>query len=199
MAPLLRPLIVLCLMVYPVAARAQISATANTSDVDEAAIKVQSLCFRPGPLPHCRSAILTEWAIASQRFCDGFSNEHSLQWSVGGLHNLDTHNSLGADLVFGPPVGTSHLGLDLRYRRWVTPRVSLDFMPGVMWVQGSERSDGARITAQTAVNISNFSLFIQMEQQSDDPRVYFGAKLGSWPGAALGLIAYSFVALQPET
>lgn len=92
-------------------------------------------CFRGQPLPTCKSFWITESSLIAstgQRF--KIASDGNSFWSVeiGWMRNLSPKVAVGG----GVAAGDSFVSLRPRYRRWVTPKTSVDGIVGVRWEPG---------------------------------------------------------------
>jgi hypothetical protein len=101
------------------------------------------LCLKQHPEPRCTTCLLTEFAIVVSGESSSeppYDNSgYYLILRLGAERNLGRRQAVGADLytAFNPDV--ARYGIQLRYRRWLSPTVALDLAPGVLL--GSDSMD----------------------------------------------------------
>ena len=164
------------------------------------AVAVGQSCFRGRLEPACRAFTvleftggirLTEKSVPTDR------NQTFLYWSGGYLKNIGSRSALGAAFKLTADSDGHRYGPVARYRRWLGPRSSLDFAPGI-YVGGKENFTAPRFpspTADVALNYRDwlgFAIGIDALRQADGPtqwQWHAGMRFGTWlaPLATLGL------------
>ena len=156
----------------------------------------KGLCFGPGRLTDCRTILLTEVSINSQRFGDG----GLFSWEIGGMVNIDGAQAVGATLAIGARDSRNgHWGVNARYRRFFENIGFVDLSPGIVVVGTDYDGKRLRLTADLSVGVPLGGVFTHFESNRDSGALGFGAKLGSWAGLVLGVLTYTAVQIVPYT
>ncbi len=175
---------------------------------DELGLQARTVCFRPAPLSHCRSFLLTQ-ARFQYRLSPESANPTRwyLTGDVGWMMNVSERSALGMSVFGGPEFGFEEIqyGVKARYRRWLGERTGIDVSLGT--VLGTESNIGRPgFTGAVEFNmldLVSFSVGLDYTSQSTcalaasatawscgsayGTRTYVGATLGS----QLGIAAYS--------
>lgn len=112
----------------------------------------------------------------------------NLTFQAGALANVAAHSAVGGVIVAGVFQNDVRLGVRGRYRHWVTDRLTIDVAPGVLLYNETFTTDSPGFTAELAVGYADWiALTAQLDvvplEFGTDTRAYFGAKIGSYPGA----------------
>ena len=151
-------------------------------------------CFRGRPQPFCRAFLITEFGIA-QGFALGANvGEHPAilaTWEFGSMVNVGKDHAVGIAVV-AHALDISGFGIRPRYRKWLSPTVSLDVAPGIL----IHRRVG--LTGQVALNFADYAALTAQVLTSEEDfgevgrrrvRLYVGGRLGSVPGTVMGIAA----------
>jgi hypothetical protein len=158
------------------------------------------VCFRSQPQPQCSGSIVLEFTGATrlnERSSPLNHNAAFIYWSGGYLHNLSARSSLGAAFKLTADSDGHRYGPTLLYRRWLSPRASLDFAPGV-FLSGEDNVARLQFPSPTADVALNYAGWLGLAVGVDALREvgrstewqgHAGLRFGTWlaPIATLGL------------
>ncbi|KPK81606.1 MAG: hypothetical protein AMS25_05485 [Gemmatimonas sp. SM23_52] len=144
-------------------------------------------CFRGRPARECRQFLITEAGYAR-----GARDGWLLMSELGFMHNLNDKNALGGTVLAGMVSDDVQIGLKLRYRRWLSSKLTLDASPGVILHHGNHRAPG--FTGHVGVGYGDYlglTLLVQaipLEGEDTEVRSYFGFRVGSYLGRAASIL-----------
>lgn len=114
-------------------------------------------CFRPRPLPACRSFWVVE--MGALLLLEGTvetipETPHSpaqssaafgphLSWELGHMANVGSRTAVGGTVLLGVGGPAERLGAKLRYRHWLGGNSSLEVAPGFLYAQVGGHSQRA--------------------------------------------------------
>ena len=173
-----------------------------------------SVCFKPKPLPDCRSFAIVELELASMRHHnpETFSDPRQTSYfgtldsflsvDVGWLHNRRDGSALGGTLAVATMFGDGgRFALKARYRRWMTNRSALDLQAGPLAVSGGSNGSpfgrngalGATVGAAFAYRdyVAVVADVDAVKGDRGQTASFIGVRAGSWaaPIFAVGLLA----------
>ncbi len=170
---------------------------------------VEATCWRGRPGPACNNFWLTEFGIGWRlddvsdpvRADEAFS--YYAAYDAGPMFNVGEQLAVGGTLSL-KTLGEGYIGVHGRLRWWLDDDWALDFSPGVFIWGGSndERYElefpalSARVMLSYGdwVGISVGLDQVRVEGSGSDVDLYGGVYLGSYPGAAVGLV-FALVAI----
>ncbi len=155
-------------------------------------------CFRGRPLPECRSFWITE-AGTLYRFDLPQTNDkwHATlmyNWEVGLMVNQSERYAIGGSLFFNFDDLTNHtlVGFRARYRRWLSPRISLDIAPGI--ILSESKTDNVAFSGEVMLGADDLiAAVVRLDMRenrfkySDNFAWYGGLRLRSYPGLVAGI------------
>lgn len=149
-------------------------------------------CFRGKPNSDCRSFWITEagalYRFAKVKTHDEWFATLMYNWELGLMFNRNTPDAIGATLFldFDDYLNNVQTGIRLRYRRWLSHRISLDIAPGVV-VTGS-KVDNMFPSAEILVNAGDFvALTLRLDMRHRRVTGYGGIRFCSYPGVVVGI------------
>ncbi len=193
-----------------------ISNGSQTAREDGESGKGDGFCFRARPSPRCGSFLVTEFSYLKRFSRSGYNirnnnNDFYFLGEVGWMKNLDKKNAIGGTIYFGLDDNDSELAFKPRYRRWLSPKISLDLSMGPIiknfggyWHEGPGFIGQAQLGFNdvvmliTQLNIKQYRDYsylndvwsISGQGMKDTEKVWYGGiKIGSHPGLAILIIA----------
>ena len=97
--------------------------------------RIPALTWRGHPYPGTRSFLITELALMYRldRYpYFRFPSRTALTFDVGWMKNVGARHAVGFSGYAMPSDQTTRLGIRGRYRRWLSPSLSVDVSPGVI-------------------------------------------------------------------
>ncbi len=155
----------------------------------------QRLCFRGQPT--CSSFFITEAGIGFRLNPDPADPNPSgrlLAGELGWMRNQNHRWAWGATAFLGFGDKADGLGIRPRFRRWLSRTMSLDLAPGLVRHIHSGGSDWG-FAGYGAVSIGDWlaltgqALTVRTYTNRRGIAWYGGARLGSYPGVAAGIVA----------
>ena len=120
-------------------------------------------CFRPRPLPACKSFFITEYSVGGTIGSGARAGDLYFSGELGWMSNVAKRSAIGGSLQYyglGDGNGGMRHGFKSRYRRWLTETTSVDFAAGLLW---GERVRAPGFTGHAAVNFGSLGVGIQVE------------------------------------
>lgn len=110
-------------------------------------------------------------------------NRSLLAVQVGWMRNLGKHSAVGGDVMAGLTGGRGLVAVRPRYRRWLSPRMSVDV--GVGPVVAPSFGASAEVSLSVADLVALTSELAVLDQGGNSTTTwYVGAKTGSYAGLA---------------
>jgi len=97
--------------------------------------RIPGLTWRGHPYPGTRSFMITELALMYRldRYpYSRFPSRTAVTFDLGWMKNVGTRHAVGFSGYAMPADQTTRLGIRGRYRRWLSPSLSVDVSPGVI-------------------------------------------------------------------
>lgn len=97
--------------------------------------RISSLTWRGHPYPETRSFLITELGLMYRldRYpYSRFPSRTAVTFDLGWMKNVGTRHAVGFSGYAMPSDETTRLGIRGRYRRWLSPSLSVDISPGVI-------------------------------------------------------------------
>ena len=97
--------------------------------------RTSSLTWRGHPYPETRSFLITELGLMYRldRYpYSRFPSRTAVTFDLGWMKNVGTRHAVGFSGYAMPSDETTRLGIRGRYRRWLSPSLSVDISPGVI-------------------------------------------------------------------
>jgi hypothetical protein len=97
--------------------------------------RIPGLAWRGRPYPGTRSFMITELGVMYRmdRYpYSRFPSRTAVTFDLGWMKNVGTRHAVGFSGYAMPADQTTRLGIRGRYRRWLSPRLSVDVSPGVI-------------------------------------------------------------------
>ncbi len=162
-----------------------------------APLDAQGFCFHGRPHDRCSAFLVTE---AGAAFSVPTDDDANFTFQTGVLVNVGSRSAVGGVLLGGAFQGDGRFGARVRYRHWLTPTLTLDVAPGLLLVNDAFTSREPGFTGEVAVGWGDWvAVTAQLEvlpfEFTTDTRAFFGAKLGSYPGAVATAGAAVWVAI----
>ena len=161
-------------------------------------------CFEGRPLAMCKMFWITDFTVTMRLLDDDRRNLRSdiplFTWELGAMINVTPRSALGAALFLGIDDNGGLVGVRPRYRRWLAGGNVLDLAVGLYI---SHADNTPTVTGQLDLGsdaiafIGRVDLFAPLpcasrpnapSTCSSSVRLTVGAKLGSRPGLATGLL-----------
>jgi len=98
-------------------------------------MRTRALTWRGHPYPESRSFLITELGVMYRldRYpYSRFPSRTALTFDLGWMKNVGTRHAVGFSGYAMPADQTTRLGIRGRYRRWLSPSLSVDVSPGVI-------------------------------------------------------------------
>jgi hypothetical protein len=158
------------------------------------------VCFRGRPAPTCRAFTVLEFTGALRMNGKSAQTDNSsafFYWTAGLLVNRGERSALGAGFKVTADSDGHRYGPVFRYRRWLGPRTSLDFAPGI-FLGGEDNFTTLRFPSATAdialttgdlVGVAVGMDVLRARGGDTQWQVHAGLRLGSWlaPLGTIGL------------
>jgi hypothetical protein len=150
-------------------------------------------CFQPRALPACRSFWVTEFGVqwfVSQPPGVNDRRRWLATWEVGWMRNRTPDDAVGGSVFLSANDNALRSGVRARYRRWTGGETALDVSPALIVFQADDDMEvrtelGAALQAGVTYH-DWIGLTTQVEAASGGVRFLVGARLGGFPGAAVG-------------
>lgn len=160
-------------------------------------LPAQGFCFHGHPQERCSAFLVTEAGVGLSVPTDDDAN---FTFQSGVLFNVGPRSAVGGVLIGGAFQNDARLGARVRYRHWVTPQLTLDVAPGLLFVNDAFTSREPGFSGELAVGYGEWvAVAAQLEvlpfEFATDTRAFFGLKLGSYPGAVATAGAALWVAV----
>jgi hypothetical protein len=162
-------------------------------------------CFQPRPMPACRSFWVTEFGVqwfVSQPPGVNDQRRWLATWEVGWMRNRTPDDAVGGSVFLSANDNALRSGVRARYRRWTGGETALDVSPALIVFQADDDMEvRTRLGAALQAGVTYhdwIGLTTQVEAASGGVRLLVGARLGGYPGAAVGA-ALPLVALWGAT
>ena len=110
-------------------------------------------------------------------------NRSLLAVYVGWMQNVGERSAVGGVVMAGLTGGRGLVAVRPRYRRWLSPRLSLDVGVGPMVAPGFGASAEVSVTVADLIALTS-ELAVLDQGGSGTTTWYFGAKTGSYAGLA---------------
>lgn len=145
----------------------------------------RDVCWHGRPLDACRSFMVTEFGIAN--FMNptdepGFFGRGYFAWQLGGMTNVSQTFAVGPVFLATTDDDRFWLGLRGRLRSRISSRFYLDLSVGP-YLNYSGYSWEVALGFDDWIALSHMR-----EYRSNWKQAHTGLKLGSWPGALVGLL-----------
>jgi hypothetical protein len=168
------------------------------------------VCYRARPLPPCRVVVLTNaggYATPMRTFDGGTRFRAIVDW--GFIVNTTARDAVGASAFLMLDENEFSAGAAMRYRRWLSPRRSLDISVGTPLSDGDLRRGSVlgmiKYNPDHWVGFALRPEYARRQEFTCNPacvertvstgRVYGGVELGWYPGLGVSLGGGVFVAL----
>jgi len=112
-------------------------------------------CFRGKPRPKCGSFLIVETGYLSRLTeSDQTNYENMITSDFGLMFNCSRNSSVGGTFSFTTDGDGTDIGIGVRYRRWLSRRLALDFSPRVIFLRaGGWDLDSPGYQISTSVSI----------------------------------------------
>lgn len=161
-------------------------------------------CFRGRPLPECRLFWITEAGVCYR--LDSHDTDHwknrkwheklLYSWELGLMVNRNKGHALGGSLFldYDDFMDNTQIGVRVRYRRWISRLIRIDFAPGAI-LNGSAIQDEA-FSGLVALNADDYvavtlrldvTAWDRSRTHGNDFAWYGGLKFCSYPGLVVGI------------
>jgi hypothetical protein len=162
-----------------------------------APLAAQGLCFHGHPQARCSAFLVTE---AGAAFSVPIDDDPNLTFQAGVMFNVGPRSAVGGVLLGGAFQNDARLGARVRYRHWLTPKLTLDVAPGLLFVNDAFTSQEPGFSGELSVGYGEWvAVTAQLEvlpfEFATETRGFFGLKLGSYPGAVATAGAAVWVAI----
>ncbi|MDH3292516.1 MAG: hypothetical protein OEO20_12480 [Gemmatimonadota bacterium] len=162
-----------------------------------APLPAQGFCFHGRPQARCSAFLVTEAGAALSVPTD---DDPNITFQTGVLFNVGPRSAVGGVLLGGAFQNDARLGARVRYRHWLTPKLTLDVAPGLLFVNDAFTSQEPGFSGEVSVGYGEWAaVTAQLEvlpfEFATETRAFFGLKLGSYPGAAATVGAALWVAI----
>ena len=152
-------------------------------------------CFRPRPLPRCSGFAITEFGplfFLTPSPGDPHDGRTVLvSWEAGYMVNRSATRAVGANLFLAANDNQLRFGVRGRYRLWGRDGSALDLGPGIILLNSDsdlEVGGALGLAAQVSYGWRDLvSAVGQAELVGEGLSVQAGARIGSAPGAILGV------------
>ena len=160
----------------------------------EAAAAPAAACFRPGPPSACRSFWITEFGV-SRIVTDppGYEDYRRtlVTWEAGRMFAAGGRRAVGGTLFLASNDNQFRFGVRARHRTWGPAGAALDLSAGLILLHSDvdlavEPALGVDLQAAVAPHDWLAGL-AQLEHAPGGTSAMVGGRLGSLPGAAVGL------------
>lgn len=171
---------------------------------------IPGLCWAARPAPACKVLLITNFGAYLDYPKELGVNERRLEGELGLMVNVAPRDAVGATfVVLTDKNGRGSEGLELRYRRWLGARSSVELAAG--YRGGADLIDNGAVIGMVKYNFGPyFGVVVRPELLRSCPellaslcarpgpatshlRVSVGFELGSWPGVAaaalVGIVA----------
>lgn len=148
-------------------------------------LAAQGFCFHGRPQDRCSAFLVTEAGAALSVPTD---DDLNFTFQTGVLFNVGPRSAVGGVLLGGAFQNDARLGARIRYRHWLTSRLTLDVAPGLLVVNDAFTSREPGFSGEVSIGYGEWAaVTTQLEilpfEFATETRGFFGLKLGSYPGA----------------
>ena len=158
------------------------------------------VCWRGRPKPDCNAFIVTEAIVGAtlNKIQDDDIESAFYRGDAGYMFNLDPSHAVGGTVSLDLSFDEARLGINGRYRYWLTPFWTIDATPGIAFGVG-----GFGASAHAAVNAGDWvGVDLGYDYLPDggfnNETVHLlraGIKVGAYPGLGVGAILTTLLAV----
>jgi hypothetical protein len=159
--------------------------------------QAQNRCFRGRPLPECKTFWITESSVLvrlDERNNQKWHQQLYYTFELGLMSNRDELLAFGGTmfLAFDDLTDDFRLGYKARFRRWLSPKTSLDLAPGIL--TGTKTGFPGLSVSVAVIHSDRIALAGQLDMlrygdgQGTDFAWYGGVRFGSGVGLAMAIV-----------
>ena len=154
------------------------------------------LCWGGHPSPRCHHFLLTEFTVGRGEGEGEYEGEDPLftECGVAWMVNTTPDRALGGGILSRGSVGPIRCGPSFRYRKWLTPSLSVDLAPSIM-CGGSKELVFPSPAADLSVSYKDLiglTLGSELLRHNDDAHVatYVKVRFGRWLAPATFVLTW---------
>lgn len=155
---------------------------------------IRAICFRGKPLSQCNSFFIIElggYYKLNQRDKTPKGSRYLAAWELGWMKNLNDNYALGATLLIDGNENRAGAGIKPRLRRWLNPKLSIDFGIGIL-------APGSVVTGDVGLNWRDWFILTSKIEHDDKTAWYGGVKFGSYAGLVATALAIPIIIIAGE-
>lgn len=118
-------------------------------------------------------------------------SQYLITWELGWMKNLNEDYALGGTLLIEGNEHTKSIGLKPRLRRWLSPKLSIDFGIGFL-------APGSVVTGDVDLNWRDWFILTSKIEHDDKTAWYGGVKFGSYAGLVATALAIPIIIIAGE-